>query len=283
MSGKRHSTWIRIWRSLKWPSHTRLHDAAQAVTETETSPIPPPLPAPADPAHEAVDRPEIATEAFVKVPPIHLALPIQPDPIFDFEAVDPGLGAEQALAWLLRKRSRSAFPNLSERPPVTRALPMVPRALPVEADTVFDFKAVDPDLVVEQAIAALPLILPLLPVNAEPTCEADEPTETTVSVQRSRPTTDFALPGRLAVVAKLNVPSIRDPRHRPYRLPPGKAVRLAARAQSAHVGRPPRLEAMKPTTRLIVQKPATPIPAVVINLEAVRKAVQSSPAAKHAA
>ncbi len=195
MSGKRHSTWIRIWRSLKWPSHTRLHDAAQAVTETETSPIPPPLPVPADPVHETVDHPEVAAEAFVKVP----------------------------------------------------------------------------------------LILPLLPVNAEPTCEADEPTETTVSVQSSRPTTDFALPGRLAVVAKLNVPSIRAPRHRPYRLPPGKAVPLAARAQSAHVGRPPRLEAMKPTTRFIVQKPATPIPAVVINLEAVRKAVQFSPAAKHAA
>ncbi len=195
MSGKRHSTWIRIWRSLKWPSHTRSHDVAQAVTETETSPIPPPLPVPADPAHETVDRPKIATEAFVKVPPVP----------------------------------------------------------------------------------------PLRPVNAKPTCEADEPTETTVSVQSSRPTTDFALPGRLAVVAKLNVPSIRAPRHRPYRLPPGKAVPLAARAQSAHVGRPPRLEAMKPTTRLIVQKPATPIPAVVINLEAVRKAVQFSPAAKHAA
>ena len=231
MSGKRHSTWIRIWRSLKWPSHTRSHDVAQAVTETETSPIPPPLPMPADPAHEAVDRPEIATEAFVKVPPIHLALPIQSDPIFDF-------------------------------------------------------KAVDPDLVVEQAIAALPLIPSLLPVNAEPTCEADEPAETAVSVQSSRPTTDFALPGRLAVVAKLNVASIPASRHRPYRLPPGKAVplaALAARAKPAHVGRPPRLEAMEPTTRLIVQKPATPIPAVVIDLEAVRKAVQFSPAAKHAA
>ena len=195
MSGKRPSAWIRIWRSLKWPSHTRSHDAAQAVTETETSPIPPPLPVPADPAHEAVDRPEIAAEALVKVPPIP----------------------------------------------------------------------------------------PLLPVNAEPTCEADEPAETAVSVQGSRPTTDFALPARLAVVAKLNVASIRAPRHRPYRLPPGKAVPLAARAQPAHVGRPPRLEAMKPTTRLIVQKPAAPTPAVVIDLEAVRKAVQSSPAAKHAA
>jgi hypothetical protein len=195
MSGKRHSTWIHIWRSLKWPSHTRLHDAAQAVTETETSPIPPPLPVPADPAYEAVDRLETAAEAFVKVPPIP----------------------------------------------------------------------------------------PLLPVIAEPTCEADEPTETTVSVQSSRPTTDFALPGRLAVVAKLNVPSIRAPRHRPYRLPPGKAVPLAARAQPAHVGRSPRLEAMKPTTRLIVQKPAAPISAVVIHLEAVRKAVQFSPAAKRAA
>lgn len=195
MSGKRPSTWIRIWRSLKWPSHTRSHDAAQAVTETETSPIPPPLPVPADPAHETVDRPKIATEAFVKVPPVP----------------------------------------------------------------------------------------PLRPVNAKPTCEADEPTETTVSVQSSRPTTDFALPGRLAVVAKLNVPRIRAPRHRPYRLPPGKAVPLAARAQSAHVGRPPRLEAMKPTTRLIVQKPAAPISAVVIDLEAVRKAVQFSPAAKRAA
>jgi hypothetical protein len=228
MSGKRPSAWIRIWRSLKWPSHTRSHDAAQAVTETETSPIPPPLPMPADPAHEAVDRPKIATEAFVKVHPIHLALPIQSDPIFDF-------------------------------------------------------KAVDPDLVVEQAKAALPLILPLPPVNAEPTCEADEPTETTVSVQSSRPTTDFALPGRLAVVAKLNVPSIRAPRHRPDRLPPGKAVPLAASAPSAQVGRPPRLEPMKPTTRLIVQKPAAPISAVVIDLEAVRKAVQFSPAAKRAA
>ncbi len=195
MSGKRPSTWIGIWRSLKWPSHTRSHDTAQALTGTETSPIPPPLPVPADPAHETVDRPKIATEAFVKVPPVP----------------------------------------------------------------------------------------PLRPVNAKPTCEADEPTETTVSVQSSRPTTDFALPGRLAVVAKLNVPRIRAPRLRPYRLPPGKAVPLAARAQSAHVGRPPRLEAMKPTTRLIVQKPAAPISAVVIDLEAVRKAVQFSPAAKHAA
>jgi hypothetical protein len=195
MSGKRPSAWIRIWRSLKWPSHTRLHDTAQAVTETETSPIPPPLPMPADPAHEAVDRPKIATEAFVKVP----------------------------------------------------------------------------------------LIPPLLPVNAEPTCEADEPAETAVSVQSSRPTTDFALPGRLAVVAKLNVASIRAPRPRPYRLPPGKAVPLAARAQPAHVGRSPRLEAMKPTTRLIVQKPAAPISAVVIHLEAVGKAVQFSPTAKRAA
>jgi hypothetical protein len=195
MSGKRHSTWIRIWRSLKWPSHTCLHDDAQAVTETETSPIPPPLPVPADPVHETVDRLETAAEAFVKVP----------------------------------------------------------------------------------------LILPLLPVNAEPTCEADEPAETTVSVQSSRPTTGFALPGRLAVVAKLNVPSSRAPRHRLYRLPTGKAVPLAARAQSAHMGRPPRLEPMKPTTRLIVQKPAAPISAVVIHLEAVRKAVQFSPAAKRAA
>ncbi len=121
MSGKRHSTWIHIWRSLKWPSHTRLHDAAQAVTETETSPVPPPLPVPADPAHETMDHPEVAAKAFVKVP----------------------------------------------------------------------------------------LIPPLLPVYAEPTCEADEPAETAVSVQSSRPTTDFALPGRLAVVAKLNVPSSR--------------------------------------------------------------------------
>jgi hypothetical protein len=40
---------------------------------------------------------------------------------------------------------------------------------------------------------------------------------------------------------------------------------------------------MKPTTRLIVQKPAAPTPAVVIDLEAVRKVVQSSSAAKHAA
>jgi hypothetical protein len=195
MSGKRHSTWIHIWRSLKWPSHTRLHDAAQAVTETETSPVPPPLPVPADPAHETMDHPEVAAKAFVKVP----------------------------------------------------------------------------------------LIPPLLPVYAEPTCEADEPAETAVSVQSSRPTTDFALPGRLAVVAKLNVASIRAPRHRPYRLPPGKAVPLAARAQSAHVGRPPRLEAMKPTTRLMVQKPTAPISAVVIDLEAVRKAVQFSPSAKRAA
>ncbi len=195
MSGKRHSTWIHIWRSLKWPSHTRLHDAAQAVTETETSPVPPPLPVPADPAHETMDHPEVAAKAFVKVP----------------------------------------------------------------------------------------LIPPLLPVYAEPTCEADEPAETAVSVQSSSPTTDFALPGRLAVVAKLNVPSSRAPRHRPYRLPPGKAVPLAARAQSAHMGRPPRLEPMKPTTRLIVQKPAAPISAVVIDLKAVRKAVQFTPAAKRAA
>jgi hypothetical protein len=40
---------------------------------------------------------------------------------------------------------------------------------------------------------------------------------------------------------------------------------------------------MKPTTRLIVQKPAAPTPAVVIDLEAVRKVVQSSSATKHAA
>ncbi len=130
----------------------------------------------------------------------------------------------------------------------------------------------------------LPLIPPLLPVNAEPTCEADEPAETAVSVQSSRPTTNFALPRAMPLLpsstwlASAPLATALTVSHPERRYPS-----LQERAQPAHVGRSPRLEAMKPTTRLIVQKPAAPTLAVVIDLEAVRKAVQSSPAAKHAA
>lgn len=240
MSGKCPSVWISMWRSFKWPFRTGSPDAAQAVAEPPTAP----LPVQATPAHEAVDLVEGVARAVAELPPITPPRPVQVDPTFDFEAVEPGLDAVQVLARLCRHRSTN----------------------PARAT-------------VDLSSIALPL-----PVEANPASEATEPGEAEASLQGSHATADFALPARLAIVAKLNVASARRPRYRPYGLPAGKAVPLPAKVRSVYVRRPPHhLEAQKPTMQRSIQKRTTPAPALVIDLDVVRKVVQSSPIAKRAA
>ncbi|GAG77195.1 unnamed protein product, partial [marine sediment metagenome] len=97
-----------------------------------------------------------------------------------------------------------------------------------------------------QALAKLSSFAPPPPVKADPAGEALEPVEVAASMQSLRPKTAFMLPARLAIVAKLNVASIRAPRHLLYRLSPGKAVPIAPSVQPARVRHPQRLESMKP-------------------------------------
>lgn len=239
------SVWVRIWRSCQQLSHRHPRDTADALTVAEPVPLPSPILLGTDSNGEG-DASAIATGTFVQVPPIHLRHPNPLEPVFDFESVGPGLGAERALVLLSQARLRSTSPVQAE-------LPLLPPPLPVDAN------------------------------DTERDCPADAPAERPVSVRTSHATTNFALPARLAVIAKLNVASARKPRPRAYHLANGKAVPVAAKARPVRAAHPLRLQALKPTTRVIAQKQMPHAAAVVIDLDVVRKAVQSSPAARHAA
>lgn len=188
------------------------------------------------------------------------------------------MGAAQALAWLFRHHSTNAAQATAELPPIQPPLR-------VEADPVFDLETVEPAEVPALAASELSPIAPPLAVEveADPASEAAEATEVAASMQSSHATADFALPARLAIVAKLNVASARGPQYRPYPLPPGRAVPLASNAQPTYVRCTLHLDALKPTKRVVIQKQTALAPAVIVDLDAVRKAVQTSLIAKHAA
>jgi len=212
----------------------------------------------------------VAAQAVV-TRPILPPLPVLADPTFGLETVDPGMGARQTLAWMFRNRGPYAAPVAAEAA-------VIPPAPVDDAGPCSEMADLAEDTA--QALAKLSSFAPP-PTMADPPAEALEPVEVAVPLQRSRPKTDFMLPARLAVVAKINAATVRAPRHLPYRLSPGKAVPIASSVRPVRVRHPQRLEAMRPKTRIIVQQ--RPTPSEIIDLDSVRKALQSSPVAKYAA
>ena len=142
----------------------------------------------------------------------------------------------QSFQWLSRSPSLSTAQSIAEPHPV--ASPLV-----IEADNPSSEAANLAD-VAARAIVACPFAPPP-PVKADPPAEALEPVEVALPMQSLHPKTDFMLPARLAIVAKLNVASVRAPRHLANRLLPGKAVPLASSVQPVRVRHSQRLEAMK--------------------------------------
>ena len=251
--------------------------APYAVPVTaEASEIPPVPVGEADPRSEVDDlaKAAVAAQDLAKLSSFAPPLPVLADPTFDFETVDPGLGARQALACMLRDRAPYAVPVTAE----ASVIPSVPVG---ETDPRSEMDDLAKAAVAAQDLAKLSSFAPPRTANADPPAEALEPVEVAGPMQSLGPKTDFMLPARLAIVAKLNVASVREPRRHPYRFSPEKAVPLASTVQPVRVRNSQRFEAMKPMTRIMIQeRPALP---EIIDLDAARRALQSNPIATQAA